>query len=199
MKENPQKKILLHICCAPCGTYSIERMREDGWEVTGYFYNPNIYPQEEYEKRVQEIKEYCRRVDMDLIIGDYDSIDWELHVKEYAHLGEGSERCRRCIGYRISNTMDLALKMNLSHVTSTLTISPHKNSRMIFQLAESLGVEKRVVFQEYNFKKKNGFRKSVKISRECGMYRQDYCGCQYSQRESLDRKKVQAQKKNEGI
>jgi predicted adenine nucleotide alpha hydrolase (AANH) superfamily ATPase len=176
-------RILLHICCAPCSTYSIDLLRSEGWKVTGYFYNPNIYPFEEFEIRLDAAKQYSEKVRISLEIGGHDNDQWEVAIKEYAHLGEGSRRCRECISFRLENCARLAADLKFDAFTTTLTISPHKNSKTIFEIGGEMGERYGVRFEPYNFKKKDGLKKSIFICREHGIQRQDYCGCRYSLKE----------------
>ena len=187
--SNPGKnpRILLHICCAPCSTRSIDLLRSEGWKVTGYFYNPNIYPHEEYLMRLDEANQYADKAGIPLSTGVYDNDEWEATVKEYSHLGEGSRRCRECISFRLERCAGLAADLKFDAFTTTLTISPHKNSKMIFEIGNEMGGRHNVCFKSYNFKKKDGFKKSIFICREHGIRRQDYCGCRHS---LLERRKV---------
>jgi len=148
--------------------------------VTGYFYNPNIFPLEEYETRVDAANEYSQMVGIPIKIGSYDNDEWEESVTEYTHLGEGSRRCRECITFRLESCARLAAELEFDAFTTTLTISPHKNSKTIFEIGRELGEKYNVNFETYNFKKKDGFKKSIFICREHGIHRQDYCGCKYS-------------------
>lgn len=173
-------RILLHICCAPCSTHSIDLLRSEGWGVTGYFYNPNIFPQEEYETRGNAARDYAEKLGIPLEFGAYDNDEWKEAVKEYAYLGEGSRRCRECITYRLENCARLAAELKFDAFTTTLSISPHKNSKMIFEIGGEMGERYEVSFESYNFKKKDGFKKSIFLCREHGIHRQDYCGCRYS-------------------
>ena len=173
-------RILLHVCCAPCSIHSIDLLRSEGWNVTGYFYNPNIYPQEEYETRLDAAREYSEKVGIPLEIGAYENDEWEKAVMGYAHLGEGGRRCRECISFRLDRCARLAAEVKFDAFTSTLSISPHKNSKMIFETGREMGKGYNVSFEAYDFKKKDGFKKSIILCREHGIHRQDYCGCRYS-------------------
>ena len=182
-------RILLHICCAPCGTSPMERLAADGWEVTGYFYNPNIYPREEYECRVEEIRRYCGKTGIPLIVDTYDCRRWEENAAPFANEGEGSARCNLCFLFRLERVAQFASENGYDAFTTTLTISPHKDAETIFKIGAGLEERTGVEFAHYNFKKKNGFIRSIKISKEHGLYRQDYCGCRYSLMEKENRRK----------
>jgi len=176
-------RILLHICCAPCSTHSIDLLRSEGWGVMGYFYNPNIFSLEEYEIRLDAAREYSEKVGIPLEIGTYDNDEWETAVNEYTHLGEGSQRCRECIAFRLERCARLTAELKFGAFTTTLTISPHKNSKSIFDIGREMGERYNISYKNYNFKKKDGFKKSIFLCREHGIPRQDYCGCRYSQKE----------------
>lgn len=180
-------RILLHICCAPCSTHAIEALRSDGWEVGGYFYNPNIFPVAEYTEREAEAARYCMENGVELITGEYDADEWEERVGPLAHLGEGSKRCTECFAMRFERCARAASGNGYNAFTTTLSISPHKNSRDIFRMGEKAADDAGIPFMKYDFKKKDGFRRSVILSREHRLYRQDYCGCRYSLEEKTER------------
>ena len=181
-------EILLHICCAPCSTHSIDLLRKDGWKVTGLFYNPNICPPAEYHFREEEAMKFCEALDVPLLTEPYDHGGWVDFVREYAHLGEGSRRCHECFRMRLESCASIAVERDFHAFTTTLTISPHKNSKVIFQIGRDISKIYGIRFEEYNFKKKDGFKISIRMSGEHRLYRQDYCGCEYSMEERRNRK-----------
>ncbi len=188
LSSNPRGEILLHICCAPCSTHSIDLLRNDGWKVTGLFFNPNIHPLSEYRFREEETRKFCETLDLPLLVEPYDHDGWKLSVREYAHKGEGSRRCRECFGMRLERCGRIAAGKGFHAFTTTLTISPHKNSKVIFRIGREISKKHGIRFEEYNFKKKDGFKKSIRISGEHHLYRQDYCGCEYSLAERNSRR-----------
>jgi predicted adenine nucleotide alpha hydrolase (AANH) superfamily ATPase len=179
-------KLLLHSCCAPCLGH-VYKVLSPQYNVFPYFYNPNIAPKSEYYKRLEEIERFCDSKAIRLYKGEYNSRDWTLAVKEYRHLGERSQRCWTCYEYRLKKTFEFALSNNIQTVATTLSISPHKNAERINQAGKELSSKYRVSFLEADFKKNDGFRKSLEISKEYGFYRQNYCGCVYSMIERKSR------------
>lgn len=186
--SDSQGEILLHICCAPCSTHSIDLLRKDGWKVTGLFYNPNICPPAEYHFREEEAMNFCEALDVPLLVEPYDHGGWVDFVREYTHLGEGSRRCHECFRMRLERCGRIAAEKGFHAFTTTLTISPHKNSKVIFQIGRDISKIYGIRFEEYNFKKKDGFKISIRMSGEHRLYRQDYCGCEYSMEERRNRK-----------
>lgn len=178
------EKVLLHICCAPDATYPFFYLNGRHYRVTGFFYDPNIHPRSEYEKRLKEIVRFSNIVKMPLIIGEYDVKNWFEYVKGYENEPEGGKRCYLCYRMRLEKTAQLAKKKGFDYFTTTLSISPYKRSDWIFEIGESLEKKYGVKFLKANFKKRNGFKSSVILSRYYKMYRQNYCGCIFSRRDS---------------
>jgi len=180
-KREDKAKLLLHICCAPCSSYVIE-MLAGHFSLTLYFYDPNIHPLEEYEKRRDETKEHARTLGIEFIEGPYDVQRWFETTKGHEDEPEKGDRCSLCFDLRLGESAKLAKELNCDYFTSVLTVSPHKNSRIInetgFALSEMYGVR----YLPSDFKKQEGFKKSMEMSRMYGFYRQDYCGCIYSKR-----------------
>lgn len=174
-------KLLLHTCCAPCAGYVVQLLQKD-YDITGYFYNPNIHPEAEYQKRFEEEKKYFNRLGLELIEGPYDMEDWFELTKGHEHDLERGERCWLCYRMRLEHVGRFARENGFDSFTTTLSLSPHKDANKINQigqeLAESLGIK----FFEADFKKDNGFKKSLEISHAEGFYRQNYCGCVFSQK-----------------
>lgn len=173
------KKILLHICCAPCSTASIERLK-DKYDITGIFFNPNIYPEKEYLKRLNETRKYCKKLGIELVETEYDYEDWLEQIKGLEKEPEGGGRCLRCYEIRLREVVRVADKKNFDCFTTTLTISPYKNFEEIKEIGNKLGEEFGIKFLDIDFKKKDGFRKSIELSKEHNLYRQHYCGCEFS-------------------
>jgi predicted adenine nucleotide alpha hydrolase (AANH) superfamily ATPase len=175
-------KLLLHSCCAPCFGYVFELL-ESQYCITPFFYNPNIAPLNEYRKRFEEIKNFCITKKVKLFEGEYDARKWTGLVKEHRFSGERSERCRVCYEIRLRKSFEFAFTNNINMVATTLSISPHKDAEMINSIGKKLGSEFNLEFLEADFKKNDGFKKSLELSRAHGFYRQNYCGCIYSKLE----------------
>ncbi len=182
-KNGNKSGILLHICCGPDSTAVYERL-EPQYEVTGYFHNPNIYPEKEYYKRAKNALEAGRELGFKVIVPEYDPEEWLRAIKGLEKEPEGGKRCEKCFRYNLEATAQKALELGISFFTTTLTISPHKSSDMIFKIGRGLAEEYGVMFLEADFKKKDGFRRSVELSKAIGLYRQKYCGCEYSMKQT---------------
>ena len=179
-------KLLLHICCAGCGAY-VSRLLKQGFNVTLYFYNPNIYPESEYKKRMEEVKNIAKKFGLNLIVGEYNHKKWLELIKGHEHDLERGERCLICYGDRLKSAVRVAKDpaksgtgKKFDYWTTTLTVSPHKDARAISRIGQELAKKYNVKFLDKDFKKQDGFKKSVELSKELGLYRQDYCGCEYS-------------------
>lgn len=179
-----KKKLLLHICCAPCSVYIFEKLRRF-YEVTGFFYNPNIQPKREYDFREEELKKISIRNNWKVIFADYDMKTWFNKVKGYETEPERGNRCLMCFDIRLRKTFELAKKLKFEVVTSTLSISPYKNTKQINRVGVILSQEYSIDFLPENFKKMNGYAIGKKIALEQGIKHQDYCGCVYSKVEKL--------------
>ena len=171
-------KILLHTCCAPCSTHVIEMLKEN--EVILFFYNPCIYPKEEFEKRLNNAKVIAKEYNLKLIVPEYSHKDFLEHVKGYEKEKENGKRCLLCYKQRLSKTAEFAKENNFDCFTTTLTISPHKDSEAIFKIGKEIEKEYNVKFLDINFRKKDGFKHSLELSNKFNLYRQDYCGCEFS-------------------
>ncbi len=191
-------RLLLHACCAPCSSYCLEYLREF-FDVTVFFYNPNITSDAEYFKRVEEekrlIAEYNRQVDessfdnmnsddrarkIEILEGHYDPKVFYEAVRGYEDCREGGERCRKCFELRLSETARVAREKGFEYMTTTLTISPLKNADVLNEVGEEAAACEGVAFLPSDFKKKNGYKRSIELSRMFGLYRQDFCGCSFS-------------------
>lgn len=175
-------RVLLHMCCGPCATSSIEELLIEGFEVVGFYYNPNIHPVDEYEIRKKTAEKVCLEMGIDLIAGFYDRQIWFEEVRGLQNIPEGGERCKKCFDLRLSKAYKKMKELNLDMFTTTLTLSPHKDARLINQIGHQIGGNR---FLPKNFKKKEGHKKSIEKSKDMGLYRQDYCGCIYSLEEVL--------------
>lgn len=177
--------LLLHSCCAPCSSYVLESLSEY-FRITVFYYNPNIYPEEEYWKRVEEQQRFIRqlptRYPISFLEGKYEKDRFYQAVKGYEKEPEGGARCEICFRLRLGETIRVAESGGFDYVTTTLTISPMKNAPLLNSVGEELCQNTSVNWLPSDFKKKNGYKRSTELSREYGMYRQDYCGCVYSLR-----------------
>ena len=171
------RKILLHCCCAPCSTSSIERLLADGYQIVLFYSNSNIYPKEEFDKRLVYMQKLAEIYKLELIIGDYDHYAWHKAVEGLENEPEKGMRCAACFAYNLATAEKKAQELGIPEFTTTLTVSPHKISDMIFNAAKDMQG-----FVPYNFKKQDGFKKSLMLSEKYGLYRQNYCGCEYSLR-----------------
>lgn len=174
-------KMLLHTCCAPCSTHVLELLRE-AFDLTLYFYDPNIHPGEEYDLRRDEIRSYAEYSRIPFIEGPYDIERWFDITKGREADREGAERCFICYEMRMRGAARFASDSGFEYFGTVLSISPHKDARKINEIGASLSGEYGIKYLEADFKKRDGFKKSVALSREHGLYRQDYCGCVYSRR-----------------
>jgi len=181
-------KLLLHICCAPCSTHVVEVLKED-YDLTGFFYNPNIHPESEYRLREEEMRKYARRIGLEVACEEYDDDRWFEMVRGLENAPEGGERCFLCYRMRLEKAAQYAKEHCYRFFTTTLSVSPHKNATKINEIGSEVAERYGLQFHAADFKKKGGFERSVRMSREAGMYRQAYCGCIFSQREAAQRNK----------
>lgn len=175
--------LLLHSCCAPCSSYCLEYL-SNYFRITVFYYNPNIYPEEEYEKRVAEQKRLIDALPVkhkiEFISGAFEKERFYEAVKGYEDCPEGGERCFRCYELRLEKTALLAKELGRDYFTTTLSISPLKNAEKLNEIGEKLAEKYGIRHLSSDFKKKNGYKRSVELSAEYEMYRQYYCGCVYS-------------------
>lgn len=178
--------LLLHSCCGPCSTYCLQKLSEH-FEVTVFYYNPNIYPPEEYQMRVKEqerlIQSFPVKHPVHFVEGSYDTERFYEMAKGLELLKEGGERCFACYELRLRESAEYAKVHGFDFFTTTLSISPLKNADKLNEIGAMLEQEYQVSYLFSDFKKKEGYKKSTEISREYGMYRQYYCGCVYSKRQ----------------
>lgn len=198
--ENELKKInsqgvkpslLLHICCAPCSSYVLEYLSEH-FDITLFFYNPNITSENEYNYRIDEAKRLIAEMPLngkvDFVSGRYDIQEFFTVVKGLENEPEGGDRCFRCYELRLRETAENAKKNGFDYFTTTLSISPYKNAEKLNSIGRALSEEYGVKYLYSDFKKKNGYKRSIELSQEYNLYRQDYCGCIYSEAEMKRRK-----------
>lgn len=151
--------------------------------MTGYFYNPNIHPEEEYELRLMEMKKLAEKLGVELFWGEYDADRWFTLTEGLEKESEGGPRCQICFRMRLERAARFARENEFDNFTTTLTISPHKNAVVINRIGGEIEVQSGVNFLRTDFKKRNGFKKTVELSKKYWLYRQDYCGCLYSREE----------------
>ena len=176
------KTIILHSCCAVCSGYPLSYLKDAGYRVIVYFYNPNIFPETEYEKRLTAQKTLCKRYDTELIEEDYSPKDFYLMAKGYENEPERGKRCVRCFELRLIKTAEYACKNGIDEFTTSIAISPHKDYKKLSEIGEKIAKEYGLKYLAVDFRKKDGFLKTNQISRELNLYRQNYCGCEYSLR-----------------
>lgn len=185
-KNREAPTLLLHSCCAPCSSYVLEYL-SDFFRITVFYYNPNIYPDEEYYKRVEEQKQFIQklpaRYPIQFVEGDFDKERFYERTKGMEDIPEGGERCFHCYELRLREAAKLALERSMDYFTTTLSVSPLKNAGRLNEIGQALVAEYGVKYLVSDFKKKNGYKRSVELSREYDMYRQDYCGCVFSMRQ----------------
>lgn len=178
--------LLLHSCCAPCSSYVLEYLSRF-FAVTVFYYNPNIYPEEEYFRRVQEQKRLIAEMPLSqpvqFLEGRFEPCEFYEAVRGLEHIQEGGERCLACFRLRLTETARLAASLQFDYFTTTLTISPLKNAAALNGIGAELAEKYGVLWLPSDFKKKNGYKRSVELSAEYGLYRQDYCGCVFSRQE----------------
>lgn len=182
-KSGKTPSLLLHSCCAPCSSYVIEYMSQY-FDVTVFYYNPNISDNDEYRKRVEEQKrfigEFPAANKVSLIEGDYEPDVYFKNVKGLEKCEEGGERCFVCYKMRLEKTAKLAKELKFDYFTTTLTISPLKKSAKLNEIGVGLAEKYGVEYLLSDFKKKEGYKRSIELSNEYGLYRQNYCGCVFS-------------------
>ena len=182
-KEGKTPRLFLHACCAPCSSYVMEYLSQY-FEITIFFYNPNIAPEEEYAHRVAEIRRLIGEMEfvhpVTLVEGRYDPKEFYEMAKGLEDCPEGGERCFLCYELRLREAAELAKKMQMDYFTTTLSISPLKNAEKLNEIGDALAEEYGIAYLNSDFKKKNGYKRSVELSEQYGMYRQYYCGCVFS-------------------
>jgi len=178
--------LLLHACCAPCSTACLERLA-NFFKVTIFYYNPNITDESEYKKRIEEIKKLLTLINpkykVELLEGNYDPNKFFEMAKGLEKEPERGKRCYKCYEMRLEETAKIASKLGFNNFCTTLTLSPHKNANWINEIGEKLNKEYDSNYLYSDFKKKEGYKRSIELSKQYDLYRQDYCGCIYSKRD----------------
>lgn len=188
-EKNETPTLLLHSCCAPCSSYVLEYL-SDYFKITIFYYNPNIYPETEYKRRVIEQQMLLNQLNVknkiEFIEGNYDTESYYAIAKGLEKQREGGERCFRCYELRLNEAAAMARDKNFEYFTTTLSISPHKNAAQLNEIGERLSKQYNVNYLYSDFKKKNGYKRSIELSKEYNLYRQDYCGCIFSRDHSIE-------------
>lgn len=189
-----RKTLLLHSCCAPCSSAVLEKLQEV-FEITVFFYNPNISENGEYQKRIEEQKRLIESFNqknpdfpIKIVDGNYEPEEFYKIAAGLEKCPEGGERCFRCFALRLEKTAQLAKEENYDFFTTTLTISPLKNAAKLNEIGEEMAAKYETAFLPSDFKKKEGYKRSIELSKEYDLYRQNFCGCAFSKAESLQTK-----------
>lgn len=173
--------MLVHICCAPDALYVMDLLKEE-YDLAGYFYNPNIHPEKEYALRLEEVRRVARTIGFELIEAEYDKENWLSTTQKFKDQPEKGLRCDICYAVRLAKTARQASELGFDAFTTVMSLSPLKKAAILNKIGRMFGQRFKIDFLEADFKKKNGFKKSVELSRQHGLYRQNYCGCVYSMR-----------------
>ena len=176
--ENKVPALLLHSCCGPCSSYVVTYLMQY-FRITVLYYNPNIYPEEEYQLRLREQARLLRELKIPLLEIGYDHQEFLDAVRGLEAEPEGGARCRTCFELRMKKTRDIAEQKEFDYFCTTLTVSPHKNAMVINQVGKELETEM-ILWLPSDFKKREGYKKSIELSKEYQLYRQDYCGCEFA-------------------
>lgn len=191
-REGLRPSLLLHACCAPCSSYTMEYLSKY-FNISIYFYNPNIDTEEEFRLRVAELDRLIAEMplssEVKLLTGEYEPEKFYKIAKGRENIPEGGERCHMCYALRLEEAARAAVEFQMDYFTTTLSISPYKNAEWLNSLGEKYAKEYGVPYLFSDFKKKGGYQRSVELSKEYGLYRQDYCGCVFSKAEMLKREK----------
>lgn len=185
-KNNSVPKVLLHCCCAPCASGCIERLKE-GAQVVLYFYNPNMCSIEEYEKRKQEIYKLASFFSVEVICEEHLKEDFYYAVQGLENCPERGERCSACFHLRLSKTAQIARLKGFDYFATTLTLSPLKNAELINTIGQKIEKENKINYLPSDFKKKNGLLRSIELSKQLNLYRQNFCGCEFSKKSTFYR------------
>ncbi len=180
-----KEKLLLHACCAPCSSAVLERISKY-FDITILYYNPNITEEKEYNKRLEEIKTFVKKLNLDnvtVLPGRYNPEEFFDIATGLEEEKERGKRCFKCYKLRLEETARQAEKLGFTYFTTTLSISPYKNSKWLNEIGEELNKVYNSTYLYADFKKKNGYKRSIELSKKFNLYRQDYCGCIYSKKE----------------
>lgn len=173
------EKVLLHICCGVCASYCIQELKRQSFYVEGIFFNPNIHPRDEYLRRKQTAKFVASINGIALVEDSYDSSNWLELCGRHNKDKEGGLRCCLCYELRLRAVFEVSKEKNFDYFTTTLTVSPHKKSSTIFEIAKTVGGSR---FFVIDFKKNDGFKKTIALAKKESLYRQNYCGCEFSKK-----------------
>ncbi|MDD2435556.1 MAG: epoxyqueuosine reductase QueH [Bacilli bacterium] len=182
MELDKKPTLLLHVCCAPCSTYVLEYL-SNYFDITIFYYNPNIAPTQEYYKRLEETKRFISEFKdskIKLIVGDYEDALYNQLILGLESEPEGGRRCLKCYSLRLEKTVEMALKHKFDYFTTTLSVSPYKDADVLNNIGQNLAHKYQVKYLFSDFKKKNGYQRSIELSQQYHLYRQDYCGCLFS-------------------
>lgn len=183
-------KLLLHSCCGPCSSYILEYLTEY-FEIFLLYYNPNIYPEKEYWRRLEEQKDVIEKIEktnpIHMIEGEFGPKDFYDSVKGLEDSGEGSERCFSCYRFRLEEAAKKGKEKGCDYFTTTLSISPYKNASKLNEIGQVMEEKYNIKYLYSDFKKKGGYQRSLELSRDYDLYRQDYCGCVFSKKERDER------------
>lgn len=179
-QKRDNSKILLHACCGICSAYPVSFLKDAGYEVVVYFYNPNIYPDVEYQKRLEAEKILCENSGVELIVEEYNQEEFFDYVKGFETEPEKGLRCDKCFELRLTKTANKAKELGIENFTTSIVISPHKNFQKLSTIGEEIASKTGLNFLAIDFKKKDGFLKTNKIANSLSLYRQNYCGCKFS-------------------
>jgi len=172
-------KLLLHVCCASCAVGVLEKIKHHPAQISLFFYNPNIHPKKEFERRLEDVRKVANLYSVPLIVPEQSESEWHSYIKGFEQEPEGSKRCELCFELRLKKTAEYARKHNFQAFATTLTISPHKPADKINRIGKRYQ-DFLIIYHPSDFKKRNGFKLSVELSKKLNLYRQDYCGCVYS-------------------
>ncbi len=184
------KKLLLHVCCAPCSSGVIEKLKEE-FDVTVYFYNPNMDTPAEYTKRAEEVKRFMGLMNVNYVIEEFVPKQFFDAINGLENEPEGGARCEKCFLLRLTKTFEYACDHGFDCVSTTLSVSPYKNVKVINTIGLNLSKQFNIEFLDRDYKKKDGYLKSIQNSKKFNLYRQNYCGCVFSKRRDLNLKKNQ--------
>ncbi len=188
--EGVRPRLLLHACCAPCSSYVIEYL-EPHFDLTLFFYNPNITQEEEFIKRYSELKRFVDERwegKIPIICPPFKPDEYLSAVFGLENLPEGGKRCFKCYSLRLEATARVAADAGFRYYCTTLSVSPYKNAEALYEIGSRLGEKMGVMYLPSDFKKKDGYKRSIELSREYGLYRQDFCGCPFSEEEAKKRR-----------
>jgi predicted adenine nucleotide alpha hydrolase (AANH) superfamily ATPase len=177
------KRLLLHVCCAPDATVPFRDLKAEDWdEILGYFYGSNIHPEEEYRRRAETLDFLSEREGVSVSMRPYEPEEWFVHASPLAGEPERGARCALCFALQLEAAAEEGQRRGATHLATTLSISPHKDVALLSRLGREAAVSHGLTWEDRVWRKRNGFLRSVEISRELGLYRQSYCGCVYSKK-----------------